>query len=75
LPLLRIFFRLSVNIEIHFINAGLPPGALLSVPRLCTQLDMAEFLHGETVARSLWRHWQTAIAASTKLIEQHVKPP
>jgi hypothetical protein len=44
---LRIVSRLSVDIEIHFINAGLLFGTWLGVPRPRAQLDMAEFLHGE----------------------------
>jgi hypothetical protein len=32
LPLLRIFFWLSVGVEIDFINAGLPLGTWLGVP-------------------------------------------
>jgi hypothetical protein len=44
LPLLRIFFKLRVDIEIHFVNAGLPPGALLSAPCRRTQFDLTEFL-------------------------------
>jgi len=47
LPILRIASRLSVDIEIHFINAGLPFGTGRGVPRPRAQLDMAEFLHGE----------------------------
>src|SRR5207344_1339050 len=76
LPFLRIFFRLSVDIEIDFINAGLPPGAWLGVPCLRTQFDLAEFLHSEAPppAYSLCRHRQAAVAASSKLIEQRVQP-
>jgi len=44
---LRIVSGLSVDIEIHFINAGLPFGTWLGVPRPRAQLDMVEFLHGE----------------------------
>jgi hypothetical protein len=47
LPILRIVSGLSVDIEIHFINAGLPFGTWLGVPRPRAQLDMVEFLHGE----------------------------
>jgi len=44
---LRIVSGLSVAIEIHFINAGLPFGTWLGVPRPRAQLDMVEFLYGK----------------------------
>jgi hypothetical protein len=44
---LRIVSGLSVDIEIHFINAGLPFGTWLGVPRPRAQLDIVELLHGE----------------------------
>jgi hypothetical protein len=47
LPILRIVSGLSVDIEIHFINAGLPFGTWLGVPKPRAQFDMAEFLHVE----------------------------
>jgi len=47
LPILRIVSGLSVDIEIHFINAGLPFGRWLGVPRPRAQLDMVEFLYGK----------------------------
>jgi hypothetical protein len=47
LPLLRIFFRLSVGIEINFINAGLLWRARLGVPCFGAQLDVAEFLYSQ----------------------------
>jgi len=76
LSLLRIFFRLSVGVEIDFIDAGLPPGTWLGVPCLATQLDLAEFLHGEAAPNtySLWRDRQSAVATPSKLIDEGVEP-
>jgi hypothetical protein len=76
MPLLRIFFRLIVGIEIDFIHAGLPPGAWLGVPCIRMQLDLTEFLHSEAapVAHSFRCHRQAAVAASSKLIEQPMEP-
>ena len=45
MPILRIVTGLNVDIEIHFINAGLPFGTWLGVPRPRAQLDMVEFLY------------------------------
>jgi hypothetical protein len=44
---LRVIARLSVAIEIDFINAGLLRGAWLGVPRIRAQLDMVELLHSQ----------------------------
>jgi len=41
---LRIIAGLSVGVEIDFIDASLPRGAWLGVPRVSAQLDLAEFL-------------------------------
>jgi hypothetical protein len=51
LPILRIVSGLSVDIEIHFINAGLPLVTWLGVPRPRAQLDIVELLHGQGNAR------------------------
>ena len=72
MPILRIASRLSVDIEIHFINAGLPFGTGRSVPRPRAQLDMAEFLHGEATpdTAALGYQWPDSIATSSKLIAE-----
>jgi hypothetical protein len=59
LPLLRILFGLSVDVEIDFINAGLPPGTWLGVPCIRAQLDTVESLQGEAAptALSFWPYW------------------
>ena len=64
------------NVEIDFINAGLPFGAWLRVPCLRAQLDLAEFLYSEATPYTLafWRQWFGTITTSSKLIAQHVQP-
>jgi hypothetical protein len=73
---LRIFFPLSVGVEIDFIDASLVRGVWLGVPCLRAQLDLADLLHGEAApaAHSVRRYRQAAVAASSKLIEEHVEP-
>jgi len=73
---LRIISRLSVGIEIHFLNAGLSRRAWLAVPNACAQLDLAEFLHSEATpdASTSWRQQFDTITTSPKLITQHPKP-
>jgi hypothetical protein len=68
--------RLSVGVEIDFIDASLPRGAWFGVPWVRAQLDLPEFLHGEAapVTCSIGHHWQAAAAASSKLIAEHVQP-
>jgi hypothetical protein len=75
LPLLRIFRRLIVDIEIHFINTGLLPGAWLGAPCFRTQLDLAEFPHGETAPNPALRRCQRPPAAAppADLIDQHME--
>jgi len=72
---LWILFRL-IDVEVNFVNAGLPPGAWLGMPCLGAQLDLAEFLHGQAapVAHSFWRQRQAAVTASSILIEERVEP-
>jgi hypothetical protein len=55
-PFLRVPSELSVDIEIDFIDAGLPFGAWLCIPCAYTQLDLAEFLHGKATpdAPAFW---------------------
>jgi hypothetical protein len=74
LPILRIVSGLSVDIEIHFINAGLPFGTWLGVPRPRAQLDMAEFLHGEATpdAAALWYQWPDSITTPSELIAEDI---
>src|SRR5215472_11894527 len=50
-PLLRFVPRLSVGVEIDFINAGLLRGAWFGVPRLSAQLDLAEFLYRQATPK------------------------
>ena len=47
MPLLRILFRLSVGVELDFIDACLLRGTWLGVPRVSAQLHLAEFLHSQ----------------------------
>ena len=73
---LRVVSRLSVNVEIDFIDAGLVRGARLGVPCTGAQLDLAELLYGEAApaAHSVWHYRQPTVAASSELIEKHVEP-
>ena len=75
MPLLRLFSRLSVGIEIDFINAGLLLGAWLGVPRPRAQLDLAEFLHSQTTpyTATFWRQRFDTIATSAKLIAEDMQ--
>jgi hypothetical protein len=77
LPILRIVSGLSVDIEIHFINTGLPFGTWLGVPRPCAQLNMAEFLHGEATPYTAALRCQRldSITASFKLIAEDIPSP
>jgi hypothetical protein len=43
---LRLFFPLSIGVEIDIINAGLVRGSWRGVPCIHAQLDLAELLHG-----------------------------
>jgi len=74
LPILRIVSGLSVDIKIHFINAGLPFGTWLGVPRPRAQLDPVEFLHGETPpdTAALGCHWPDSITTPSELIAEDI---
>jgi hypothetical protein len=74
LPILRIVSGLSVDIEIHFINAGLPFGTWLGVPRPRAQLDMAEFLHGEATpdTAALGCQGLDSVTTSSELIAENI---
>ena len=74
MPILRIVSGLSVDIEIHFINAGLPFGMSLRVPRPRAQLDMLEFLHGEATpdTAALGYQWPDSITPPSKLITEDI---
>ena len=76
LPLLRILSRLSVGVEIDFINAGLPAGSWFGTPSTRLKLDLAQSFHGQAApsTNSFWRHRQSAVAPASKLIGEHVKP-
>jgi hypothetical protein len=71
---LRIVSGLSADIEIHFINAGLPFGTWLRVPRLRAQLDMLEFLHGEATpdTAALGYQWPDSFTTPSKLIAEDI---
>jgi hypothetical protein len=71
---LRIVSGLSVDIEIHFINAGLPFGTWLRVPRPRAQLDMLEFLHGEATpdTGALGYQWPDSLTTPSKLIAEDI---
>jgi hypothetical protein len=73
---LRIASGLSVDIEIHFVNAGLPFGTWLGVPRSCAQLDMAKFLHGEATPNTaaLGYQWPDCITTPSELIAEDIPP-
>jgi hypothetical protein len=72
---LWILSGLNVGIEIDFINAGLPFGAWLGVPRLRAQLDMTEFLYSEATPYTIafGRQRLGTITTSSKLITQHMQ--
>ena len=74
MPILRIVTGLNVDIEIHFINAGLPFGTWLGVPRPRAQLDMVEFLHGEATpdTAALGYQWPDSITAPSELIAEDI---
>ena len=73
MPILRIVPGLSVDIEIHFINAGLPFGTWLGVPRPRAQLDMIEFLHREaTPDTALGYQWPDGITTPSELIAEDI---
>jgi hypothetical protein len=74
MPFLWVVSGLSVDVEIDCVDARLSRGARLSVPRIHAQLDLAEFLHDEAalLTHSFWRHWQAAVAASSKRIAEHM---
>jgi hypothetical protein len=71
---LRIVSGLTVNIEIHFINAGLSSGTWLGVPRPRAQLDMVEFLHGEATpdTAALCYQWPVSITTPSELIAEDI---
>jgi hypothetical protein len=71
---LRIVSGLSVDIEIHFINAGLSFSTWLGVPRPRAQLDMVEFLHGEATpdTAALGYQWLNSITTPSKLIAEDI---
>jgi hypothetical protein len=75
LPILRIVSGLSVDVEVHFINAGLPFGTCLGAPRPSAQLDLTEFLHGEatpnTAALGCQRRLDR-ITTSSELIAENI---
>ena len=69
------FFRLSIDIKIDFIDAGLRSGARRSVPVSRAQPDSAELVHRETTpAHRSGRAHQATVTASLKLITKGVEP-
>jgi hypothetical protein len=72
---LRIVARLSVCVEIDFIDASLPRGAWLGVPRFSAQLDLAKFLHSQATPNTLifWGQRLDTITTSSKLIAEDVE--
>jgi hypothetical protein len=74
LPILRIVSGLSVDIEIHFINAGLPLGTWLGVPRPRAQLDIVKFLHGEATpdTAALWYQRPDSVTTPSELIAEDI---
>jgi hypothetical protein len=74
-PLLRILFRLSVGVEIDFIDASLSRGAWLGVPCVRAQLHLAEFLHRQTTPNTLtfWGRRLDTITAPSKLIAKDMQ--
>jgi len=74
LPILRILSGLSVDIEIHFINAGLPFGTWLGVPSPRAQLDMVEFLYREATPDTavLGYQWPNSITTPSELIAEDI---
>jgi hypothetical protein len=63
---------LSVDIEIDLVNAGLPFGAWLCMPRAHTQLNLAEFPHRQATpdALAFWDQRLGTVATACKLIAQ-----
>jgi hypothetical protein len=74
LPILRIVSGLSVDIEIHFINAGLPFGTWLGVPRPRAQLDMVELLYGKATPDTATLGYQgpDSITTPSELIAEDI---
>jgi hypothetical protein len=74
LPILRIVSGLSVDIEIHFTNAGLPFGTWLGAPRPRAQLDLTEFLHREATPNTAALGYQRLdrITTSSELIAENI---
>jgi hypothetical protein len=72
---LRIIAGLSVGVEIDFIDASLPRGAWLGVPRVSAQLDLAEFLHSQATPNTptFWGQRFDTITISSKLIAEDMQ--
>jgi len=69
---LRFVPRLSVGVEIDFINAGLLRGVWFGVPRLSAQLDLAEFLYSQATPNTaiFWGQQLDTITTSSELIAE-----
>ena len=67
--------RLIVYLKLDFLNAGLPSGPGLRVPRLGDPLDLAELFHAKASppTRAVAYSQQPSVAASSKLVEQRVE--
>jgi len=72
---LRIIAGLSVGVEIDFIDASLPRGVWLGVPRVSAQLDLTEFLHSQATPNTptFWGQRLDTIATSSKLITEDMQ--
>ena len=75
MPVLRVCSGLSVHVEIHFINAGLPRRARLGAPFPGTEFDLTEFPDRQTTPNTgpFRRHRQTAMTVSANLINQSMQ--
>src|ERR1039457_1045654 len=76
LPLLRIVSRLSIGVEIDYLDAVLAARARLGVPGACLQRDLTEFIHSDAApaAHSFGSHSQAAATLSSELIAESAKP-
>jgi hypothetical protein len=72
---LRAVSGLSIGIEVNFVNAGLPRGAWLGVPRVRAQLDLAEFLHSQATPNTPTFRGQRldTITTSSELIAEDMQ--
>jgi hypothetical protein len=71
---LRIVFGLSIDIKVHFIDAGLPFGTQFGVPSTTAQPYVAEFVHSQAApdTATLWCQRLDTVAPSSELIAEDI---